>query len=519
MLRRLIVMALLGAAGAGLGGGVGEGLFHGALRAPEAAPGRQLCLVFDLSDSMMRPTADGVSQLDALRRAALDFVAKPEFEHDHLALVGFADDAWLLSEPGPAATLRPALEGMRTGGATDIGRGLELAQRTLAAPGTGEAWILLFTDGKPQTSRAGDAAAAARQAAQACRTAGIHIVAVGTGLAERAFLEELAGEPANVFVSAPEALADAFQSSGERIQSRQMLASSPATIDLELSLQRACGWAALVAFGAGLALVFGHNRHLHRRGLRVGQLALVSVGAAASGLAAGFAGQGTFYALSGSAAFEPALRVLAWLLLGSGVGLGMSCFVPNLPRVRALVGGALGGGAAVTCFLRIVPAVGDTPGRLLGAALLGLMAGAMTVLVEASVRKAWLVVRWPGDETTTLLLGPTPIVVGHSASAHICPVFDEKREAVLGHFTHTEAGIRYVDQRSGEHRALRAGDKVRFEPILVEVHAESGSPSSSRAAAPSAPSSPRRSPAPPAPKAALPRQRPAARATPPSRSA
>src|SRR6185503_579789 len=109
-----------------------------------------------------------------------------------------------------------------------------------------------------------------------------------------------------------------------------------------------------------------------------------------------------------------------------------------LPRGRALVGGALGGGAAVACFLRIVPAVGDTPGRLLGAAILGLMAGAMTVLVEASVRKAWLLVRWPRGETTTLLLGTTPVVVGHSARAHICPSFDESLPAVLGVFTHAD---------------------------------------------------------------------------------
>src|SRR6185436_11173694 len=156
----------------------------------------------------------------------------------------------------------------------------------------------------------------------------------------------------------------------------------------------------------------------------------------------------------------------------------------NLPRGRALFAGGLGGAAAVACFLRIVPMVGDTPGRLLGAAILGLMAGAMTVLVEASVRKAWLVVHWPGDETTTLLLGATPVVVGHSASAHICPVFDEQREAVVGHFTHTAEGIRFEDKRSGKRRALRAGDRLTFEPVVVEVHAESGARASSQASAP-----------------------------------
>jgi Ca-activated chloride channel homolog len=471
MLKRLIVMACLGAGGGLLGAVVGELLFLDAPAVPVETRPRNICLVFDLSESMLKRTGEGVSQLESLRRAALDFVGTPGFAADSLSLVGFSDEARVISPPTRGEALRASLAELRAGGRTDIGRGLEAA-RTVLAPARDEpCWVLLFTDGKPQTGRLADPAEEARLAARACREAGIRIVSVGTGLADRLLLEELSGDPADVFVSTPEALSEAFRRSSERIQSPQMLESLPASTDLVGSLRRACGWAALVGFGAGLALVRGHDRYLRRRS-RFSQIAWVLLGSTLSGLAAGAAGQSTFYALSGGGVLEPVLRTVAWVLLGGGVVLGMSFFVPNLPRGRALLGGALGGAASVTCFLRIVPAVGDTPGRLLGAAILGFMAGAMTVLVEASARRAWLVVHWPGGETSTLVLGATPVVVGHSARAHICPSFDETKEPVLGRFTRTDERVRYEDARSGKHRTLRAGERLTFGPVEVEVREE-----------------------------------------------
>ncbi len=472
VLKRLIVMALLGALGALLGAAAGEALFLEAPAARVEAPQREICLVFDLSESMLKQTAEGVSQLESLRQAALGFVSTPEFQEDTLSLVGFSDDARLICQGSRAEPVGAAIRGLQAGGWTNLGRGLEEAREVLAPAGDG-AWLLLFTDGKPRTKGGADPVEAALREARNCRDAGIHIVAVGTGLADRALLEEITADPSSVFVSAPEALGEAFRRSGELIQNRQMLASQPTAIGLEESLKRACGWAALVASGAGLALVIGQNRHLRRHAiLRVAQALLVLIGAAASGLAAGAAGQATFYALSASGALQPALRMVAWILLGGGTVAGMSLFVPNLPRGRALLGGALGGAAAAAGFLRLTPEIGDIPGRLLGAATLGFMAGAMTVLVEASVRRAWLVVHWPRGETSTLLLGATPIIVGRSASAHICPAWDAELEPVIGAFTCTDEGIHFEHKRTGKRRRLRGGDRLTFDPIVVEVRVE-----------------------------------------------
>lgn len=463
-------MSLLGAFGAFLGAVGGEGLFFTQAETPVVAADRDICLVFDMSSSMLDVTKEGESQLEALRRAALGFVAADGFQGNRLSLVAFSTGARVVCEPTrDVEAIRGGIQELKAGGMTEIGRGLEVAHEVLNGA-EGEPWVLLFSDGKPKSnSLRADPVESARRAAATVRAAGIQIVAVGTGLADRALFEELTGDPANVFLSAPEALGEAFHESGQRIQNRQMLSSTPSSTDFVQSLWRACAWAGLLAFGAGLALVFGQNRELHRRALRVAQFGGVLLGAIASGLAAGAAGQGTFYALSGLEAPELPGRMVAWVLLAGGIALGMSFFVPNLPRRRATIGGAIGGALAAYCFLRIVPQMGDTAGRLLGASILGLIVGALIVLIETSVRRARLIVHWGKGETSKLLLGSTPIIVGRSAEAHICPSWEEDLPPLIGLFTSGSAGNQYEDKRTGKRRSLRAGDRLEFGKVVVEV--------------------------------------------------
>jgi len=473
-LKRMTVMACLGALGAVAGALGGEALFEDA---PAVRPEpRRLCLVFDMSGSMHEAMRDGRTQLEALRSAALGLVGSEDFRDEELALVTFASEARVVQEPThETARVEGAIRGLDAGGMTNLEGGLQLARGVLA--GSGERWILLFSDGKPTTRSRQDATREALAAASACREAGIHIAAVGTGLADRELLEALTGDPAGVFLSDPEALGEAFRRSGEFIQNREMLTSRAASTDLEASVQQASLWAALLALGTGLLLVFGQNRHLRRSAwVRLGQLVGVLVGSLLSGVAAGALGQGAFYALSGFLTGHESLllagRLLSWVLLGGGIALGMSYFVPNLPRRRATLGGALGGAAAALAFLRIVPELGDTAGRLLGAAILGLLAGLMIVLVEASVRKAWLVVRWKNGESTTLLLGARPILIGQSARAHICPTWDEPLPEEIGRVELDEGGILYVDVQNRRKRRLRGGERLDLGAAVVEVHEE-----------------------------------------------
>ena len=142
---------------------------------------------------------------------------------------------------------------------------------------------------------------------------------------------------------------------------------------------------------------------------------------------------------------------------------------------RAVAGGVTGGVIAGVIFLRLVPEVGDTAGRLVAAAILGLCTGMTLVLVESVSRKAWLVVNWARNERSTLLLGPKPIVVGSRKDAHICPDWEDDAP-VVAKIWMIDGVIKYEDPKSGIRRDLTHGDVLQFGKISVEVRAASGHP-------------------------------------------
>lgn len=467
--KRIISMALFGAVGAVAGALIGEALFRTqAVQAPVTP--KSICMLFDTSGSMKDATEDGRTQLAALKAAANDFVARQDLERDALGLISFASKAHKRSAPvHEGAPLQSSISKLAAGGGTNLGGGLEEAGRLLAgAPG--DAWILLFSDGKPQVRRTDvDAEAHAVQAAERVRAAGVQIVAIGTGLADRELLERVTGSPEHVILSDFAALPEAFETSEEVIHNRQMLAMQAGSADYRTSVRQAALWACLIAIGIGLLLVAGQNRYLRRKTLSVKEGSLAGAGGIVTGVLAGASSQTLFFFLSGIPEAATAGRVASWLLLGCGAGVGLSYFVPNLGRRRAAIGGTLGGVVAAYSFLTVVPTLGDTGGRLLAAAILGLFTGMMLVLVEAVSRKAWLVVHWGKNERSTVSLGATPIVIGNSGSAHVCLSWDPEAPAVMARVSHADGVVRIEDPTSGKSKVMKNGDKVAFGQVLVEV--------------------------------------------------
>ncbi|MCH8004966.1 MAG: VWA domain-containing protein [Planctomycetes bacterium] len=480
-LRKIFGMAILGALGAALGALGGESLFlHEGKQVVQATP-RSICLLFDVSGSMAkliggRAPVTGRTQLQELKQAAGEFLERQDLSLDSIALVVFSNDAQRLSKLSQDSDkLLRSLHRLNAGGTTNLGRGLDVAAEALARA-AGERWILLFSDGKPEgLSIHGDPEAEALNAATRVRDSGINIVAIGTGLADATLLRQITGERGNVIISDPQALAKAFRRSERVIRNRQMLASVPDIVDFKESVGRAAIWASLIAIGASLALVIGQNRYLRRRMLGIKELAVIVGGGVLTGLFAGTAGQSLFYFLSGMPGSGAGGRIAAWVVLGFGAGLGMGGFVPNLSRSRAVAGGVTGGVIAGVIFLRLVPEVGDTAGRLVAAAILGLCTGMTLVLVESVSRKAWLVVNWARNERSTLLLGPKPIVVGSRKDAHICPDWEDDAP-VVAKIWMIDGVIKYEDPKSGIRRDLTHGDVLQFGKISVEVRAVSGHP-------------------------------------------
>ena len=468
-LKKLMAMAIFAAWGASIGAIVGEVLFLA-----EPAAGRSICLLFDVSGSMndrvrSESSRRGPTQLEALKRAAADFIARQNLAADALGLAVFSSRARVVCPLGrDGASLGGALTELDANGGTDLGLGLDVATSALDGR-PGQRWILLFSDGKPEsTSTSESPQQSALSAAARARAAGINIVAIGTRLADPGLLAEATGSAASVIISDPRKLADAFRRS-EALINRQMLSSRAISAGYRENATRAGIWACLIAIGAGAGLVAAQNRHLRRRTLTIGAGLIILAGGLFTGAASGTAGQSVFYALAGDPIADAIARVLAWGLLGAGLGLGCSVFVPNLDRRKAALAGTAGGVAAAIVFLTIVPMLGDTLGRVLAAAILGAALALAIVLVEVVARSAWLVVHWSERERSTLSLGPRPILVGSSPEAHVLLPDDDHSPPLAARIVMTDGVIRCEDVPSGTTRALRAGEVLRFGAVRVEV--------------------------------------------------
>lgn len=471
LLKKLTAMAILGAIGAAVGAGMGEMLFLG-----EGSPrteSRKICLLFDISGSMgdriSREGGRTVSQLTALQNAASDFLRRQDMTIDPVGLAVFASDAHVVNELShDAGALDKSISNLYANGGTNLGRGLDVAASVLRGQ-TGERWILVFTDGKPETSSMpGETPErAALNAAARARNAGIQIVAIGTGLADADLLAQATGSTDNVIVSDPRKLHEAFRRS-EAVINRQMLASTATARGFQADMLLAGAWVALVAIFAGIGLVIGQNRHLHRRPIGPRAMAIVFIGGIVTGVAAGAASQSLFYVLSGAGEIVAIGRVASWTVLGCGVGFGIGSFVPNLDRHRATIAGAVGGVFAAFCFLTLVPVVGDTVGRLVSAAILGICTGLMMVLVEAASRTAYVLVHWSEKESSSLTLGASPILVGSSPEAHVLLPEDDDCPAITARISMVDDAPQLTD-KNGATRALANGEMLTYGRVRIEV--------------------------------------------------
>lgn len=132
-----------------------------------------------------------------------------------------------------------------------------------------------------------------------------------------------------------------------------------------------------------------------------------------------------------SSALEIAIRLIAWTILGAIVALGISYFIPNLQRLRAFLGGSLGGSLAsigfllmsliLTQFIPIETSLADRLGRLIGASILGFCIGLMIFWEEERQlqKSTYLLIRWNDQESRKILLGEIPIWLGSSLDAQI----------------------------------------------------------------------------------------------------
>ena len=102
------------------------------------------------------------------------------------------------------------------------------------------------------------------------------------------------------------------------------------------------------------------------------------------GLVGGVLGQAVYVWLSNSFPAVPPLHdhILGFALLGGCMGLGLSRWVPNLPRRAETVAGTLGGAFAGLAFVTLSQQVRERDSRLLAASVIGFAIGLMIVFAR-----------------------------------------------------------------------------------------------------------------------------------------
>jgi Ca-activated chloride channel family protein len=233
-------------------------------------------------------------------------------------------------------------------------------------------------------------------------------------------------------------------------------------------------WGGLIGLGIGLGLSFAQNIDLKRQKTFDKNLGLTSGLCAVAGFIGGIILVLTRYLLGQSIL----ILCLAWGLEGLLMGGLIAPVIPNLPRKSAFIAGGIAGflGSTLMLFLNGVGFSGDLS-IAFADALKGIFLGLMLTIAEPLAREAWIVIHWPTNETSTLSLGPQPILIGSSHRAHIYlqkskgfpPITARlylEGDTIIMDYDHAmqERGMKILRHQ------LSNGDKRKLGGILLEIH-------------------------------------------------
>jgi hypothetical protein len=178
-------------------------------------------------------------------------------------------------------------------------------------------------------------------------------------------------------------------------------------------------WAGLISLGVSVGLLIAQNIYLKKR-LPSKSFIKTAILGIVSGAVAGAVAQVLFaFTNTISTAAEIISRIICWGIMACGVGMGVSLFVPNYPRKRAMLAGLLGGiigGALFRASFGLLP---DVAGRIFGIGILGVFIGLTISIVEEILREAWITIDWGKNETTNVSLGKNAVALGSSPEADV----------------------------------------------------------------------------------------------------
>jgi hypothetical protein len=231
-------------------------------------------------------------------------------------------------------------------------------------------------------------------------------------------------------------------------------------------------WAAFIGLGITIALNLAQGIYQKRKPPFAILLKTALIGVAI-GVAGGATAQILFALTSDISTFvEIVSRIICWGILGWGLGLGASFYVPNYPVKRAMLAGLLGGaiGGAVFRAAFIFPIV---LARVIGVTILGLFIGFAIAFIEEALREAWLTIIWGPKETSTISLGAKPVVFGSTpeADVYLPPGRGDVKPPPVRAVVSVENGQVVLEDKAANRRSvLQNGSEITLDRLRVVVN-------------------------------------------------
>jgi hypothetical protein len=228
-------------------------------------------------------------------------------------------------------------------------------------------------------------------------------------------------------------------------------------------------WAALISLGVSIGLLVAQSIYL-KKPPRSESFVKTMILGILSGAIAGAAAQIIFAFTSNiSTAAEIISRIICWGLMACGVGFGVSLFIPNYPRKRAMLAGLLGGIIGGAIFRATFSLLPEAAGRIFGIAILGVFIGLTISIVEEILREAWITLVWARNETTNVSLGAKPLVLGSSPEADVY-LRRDKFPPVAAVIKIENAGVVVDNKLTGQSTEQVDGSEVNLGTIKIIIH-------------------------------------------------
>jgi Ca-activated chloride channel family protein len=484
-----VVFGLVGMAGGLFFSLLGEPAAR--LGAPRVIPGSNkapvdLVFVLDVTGSMQK-------EINGVRASITEFTRQAESSGVSMrfALVTFRDliygqDTKLVqdftSDPGEFAS---EMSGLRaSGGGNNKGESSLDALREAAElsfnPIARKVFVLITDetwhepDGQVRSTSAlvGDLRSSGVEA--------IHVVAADEIIGTFDFLTEAA--PGKRFVldasgRTESNLEQLFQGVAQAVVSPSMLgrAASDARKDYSFSsyltgVASVGLWLSMVSIGVGLSLVAA-QKFMLTGSLRAPGLLKATLIGTLIGAASGVCGQTLFFLLDALGSPDALGKILAWVVVGAGLGFAMTFVIPNIPRTKTILCVSAGGLVASLAFLLLVGVMYFSlfGGRVVGALLIGGSVGIAVAMAEAIAREAYLIVHWAKNEKSTVNMGGAPVLVGTSVESTVRISPKSGYPAAVASFKLVDGKPTLINHMSHTTHVLKDGNKLTLGTVVIEV--------------------------------------------------